>query len=462
MNYVSHNDCRASDTVRLASLISNITSLKSLVFGGITLNCKAYLSVCTLKYFDGLCNSLRLQKTWRKSEVLETAALELPKYLFSYYVKFQYNLHKYIPFYIYTCINITKLVCIVERWSEYTSAFHSASMSFQSLTKIKARAVISSMSKILTKLVVLDLEYTNIGEAAASKLADVLGQKLEQLWLKGNVLCDKGAMLILKSLQNLRTLIVLDLSYNNISCKSSDCIAAAISSNKFLQQLWLDGNNLLSRGIARIAVALKTHSRLRILSLSNNGITETAGDEISTIVDSNNQIEDLILSGNQLHSVSIFKFNKVLCNLKTLRKLDLFNTYITKDCAGELADVIRNCSNLQELFLGNNTLETTGALKVLEAAMNICTLKILALSNNRITKETANSICDVIVNNFCLTILLLGGNNLQSDGVLKIAEAVRCTEAIQLLAVCDNNVDEQTKKVIKTMSYNNPDMYLYI
>ena len=62
-------------------------------------------------------------------------------------------------------------------------------------------------------------------------------------------MCDEGTVLILKSLQNLTTLLILDLSYNHISSKSCDDITA-IDNNRLLKQLWLDGNQLLSIGIS--------------------------------------------------------------------------------------------------------------------------------------------------------------------------------------------------------------------
>ena len=88
-------------------------------------------------------------------------------------------------------------------------------------------------------LKVLDLWYNNINKEAAVELATALNcnNELEQLCLRGNVLHTDGAAVILTVLQNITTLRVLDLSYNNISSRSANGIAAVINSNNFLEQL---------------------------------------------------------------------------------------------------------------------------------------------------------------------------------------------------------------------------------
>ena len=93
-----------------------------------------------------------------------------------------------------------------------------------------------------------------------------------------------GAAVILTALQNITTLRLLDLSYNNISSRSANGIVAVINSNHFLEQLWLDGNTLMTTGVVIIGGALKKHSNFTPLSLSNNEITEDAVEGISAIV----------------------------------------------------------------------------------------------------------------------------------------------------------------------------------
>ena len=84
-------------------------------------------------------------------------------------------------------------------------------------------------------LKVLDLWYNDINKEAAVELATTLNcnNALEQLWLRGNVLGADGAAVILTALQNVTTLRVLDLSYNNISSRSANGIAAITSLSSY-------------------------------------------------------------------------------------------------------------------------------------------------------------------------------------------------------------------------------------
>ena len=456
---LSRSSCNSTMVANLASVTGSITTLEALFFGGITLSNDKYFYVC---YIDGLQNSSGSETFCNNSEKLEIVSLEMQKYLFHYYMKFSFS-WPYRPF--CTFVTIYKFLHVIDQCLKLSSISLSiVKLLHRNLSQMDSTLMAQALVPVIKKLKVLDLEYSNIGEYAAAELAIALfyNDALEQLWLRGNVLCDDGAAVILNSLQNLKTLLILDLSYNNISIESSDAIAAVINSNNSLEQLWLDGNCLLNNGVVRIADALQGHSRLKLLSLCSTGITEHVAEEISAVIKSNSGLEYLMLGGNQLQSLGVSRLSKVLCGKENLRNLNFFSNRITKESAFELANVISHCTNLEELYLGNNMLETSGALEILEAVKTICTLRVLTLSNNNITKEAASSICDVIAIHYSLSILLLGGNDLQTDGVVQIAEAVRHNEAVQLFAVFDNNVDEQTKEDIKLLFSDRPDLHLYI
>ena len=62
----------------------------------------------------------------------------------------------------------------------------------QKLLLLDSALVAATLINVIQKLTVLDLEYSNIGQHAASDLAKGLccNNILEQLWLKSNILCD--------------------------------------------------------------------------------------------------------------------------------------------------------------------------------------------------------------------------------------------------------------------------------
>ena len=333
----------------------------------------------------------------------------------------------------------------------------------QELSQLDATNMISWLP-IMKNLKALDLEQSNINEEAAFELAAALrcNNVLSQLWLRDNVLHSAGGMFILSSLQHISSLKVLDVSHNNIGYQVADRIAAVIDCNRSLEQLWLDGNALLNKGVVRLAHALKCLTTLRTLSLCDNGINDDVADELSAVITSNTHLEDLMLGSNDLHSEGICRIAQSLNKLVKLRKLDLFNNKITEHAADEIAGVISTCCTLQELYLSDNMLETAGAVNILQALKFKCKLQVLTLSNNNITEEVVDELTDVLINNNMFYVLLIGGNNLQTMAALKIAKAIKdYATGMRVLALCDNNISEKGKdEIAKKFSTTSLQLYL--
>ena len=455
---LSHNSISPIEAVHLASVVANINSLQVLILGGLVLSFK---EMFLFHLSNAIKQKILLQKiNFNDNEKLKIIFLAMWKSHFTVRIKLNYCIKSFFPrsiittqiIHFYAIQSLSTVLSIVEQ-------------SEQKLSHLDTIKVINSLFSIIKSLKVLDLEYSNIKEEAAVKLATALNcnSVLEQLWLSGNVLGTDGAAVILTSLQNITTLRVLDMSYNNISSTSADGIAAVINSNHFLEQLWLDGNMLMTKGVVIIASALKKHSNLRLLSLSNNGITEYAKDEISAIVKSNTLLEGLLLGSNQLQSIGTCEVAKSFTGIKFLHILDLTNNCINATATDKVVDGLANCTCLEQLHLGNNNLGTTGVVKICQTLKNIPILQVLSLNNNNITTEAASEICDLINTNTNLAILLLGGNDLQNNGVLQIADTVKNNNpTMQLLSLSDNNVDEQVKEDIKVMLCDQKDLELFM
>ena len=453
---LSCNNINSMEVVNLVPIIAKLNSLKVLVLGALIFDVKK-------RFCSHLCNIIKQKFLFQRkdinSEILKEMCLEMWRSQFVGRTKLN---HYVTDCFFIDVINVQMIPFYAQKLS---TALSIVEQSEKKLSQLDATNIIISLSVIIKPLIALDLGYSNINKEAAVELARALNcnNVLEQLWLRGNVLSADGAAVILSSLQNITTLRVLDLSYNNISSRSANGIAAVINSNHFLEQLWLDGNMLMTTGVVIIASALKKHSNLRLLSLSNNEITEDAVEEISAIVKSNNSLGGLLLSNNQLQFMHLSEITKSCDGINFLHILELSNNFINATAADELAVTLSSCVSLKELYLGNNNLETTGVVKIFQAIKNITILQVLSLNNNNITTEAASEICDVIIINNNLDILLLGGNYLQTSGVLQIADTVRNNnQTMQLLSLSENNVDEQVKEDIKVMLCDQCDLELFI
>ena len=442
---LSHNCISPLHIIDLVSNINKICSLQSLSLGGITLNIYENLFLSLFKRAYVFNNENDLQHT-----IVENICYEVLRMMATRDFLLNYDtLHlSYIYEYVHISYQYEDIFCnaFVNR-TEFKSIVHGAN---KKISQINSKVMISSLLIIQT-IKAINLENNNIDEEAAKILAGHLkyNNVLEQLWLKGN----KGASVILKSLCNLSTLLILDLSFNHLGSESADDIAVMIGTNCLLQQLWLDGNDLLTSGVVIIAAALKMLSGLRILSLCSNGITDDAAEEISNVITSNVFLVDLLLGNNQLQTTGVCKIAVALTKVLTLKKLDLFNNHVTPDAAEELSAILSNCTNLQQLFLSNNMLGTEGAIRIAYALRCINSLQVLTLSNNSITKFAAEVLADVLKKNVSLKIVIIGGNNIQT-GVNLIVQAAKNIATLQLLDISDNNVTEYKRNYFKNLFPN--------
>ena len=298
---LAHNCVISSKAVELTSIITQSTSLETVLLGGITLNAAECFHININEVLSkteiATCNNTISVISSNHCTFLEVVYLEMlrkqidndkkcfsnhPIYLNAKNFIFVQKLRRYFQ----CCDDINQM-----RTCEFQ----------QIVAQLEAKKMISSLY-ILEKVKVIDLEDNNIDEDASFELATALHSNnvLEQLWLRGNKLNTAGALYILNLLEHLTTLQVLDLSYNNIGSESADGIAAVIDNNPLMNQLWLDGNDLYSTGTIVICNALKKIKTLSILSLCNNGITDDAADELSAVITHNVLLEDLLLSNNQL------------------------------------------------------------------------------------------------------------------------------------------------------------------
>ena len=456
---LSCNSINPAEAVYLASVITSISQLQVLMFNSVVLNPKERFHLGVLQFYEASKQILEPPSSNRcNKEMLEIIYLEMWRLLFSDRIKFCYDIINYFP----TDLIATQVIHFYNEQNFSTQLLSIARQSEQKLSKLNATNMIICLFNTIKTLKVLDLGYSNINKEAAVELAKAINCNniLEQLWLRSNALDTDGTALILTSLQNISTLRVLDLSYNNIDSVSANGIAAVVSSNPFLEQLWLDGNKLMTSDVAVISSVLMKHSNLRLLSLSSNLITEDIGEELSAIMSSNSLLAGLFLSNNQLKSISMYENNKSLDRIKLLHILELSNNCIN---GTELAITLSTYDCLKELYLGNNNLGTTGVIKICQALKNTPLLQVLSFNSNKIKSEATNEICTVITTNTNLAILLLSDNDFQTSGILQIANTVKNENPnMQVLSLDDNNVDDQVKEEIKIMLCGQYDLELLV
>ena len=108
-------------------------------------------------------------------------------------------------------------------------------------------------------LVKLDLSWNEIKGDSAVELARCLNDNgtLEELLLAHNGFADRGAQELGEALTRNRALRVLDLAYNNASPAAACVIANALRTNGALERLRVDGNTLGAFGAQALVGALQ-------------------------------------------------------------------------------------------------------------------------------------------------------------------------------------------------------------
>ena len=318
----------------------------------------------------------------------------------------------------------------------------------------------------------LDLNYSDIGDAGATALAEVLrtNTTLNSLGLCGNPgignpsvmsLCDAlkvnttlssldlsetgisdaGVLSLVEVLKtNTSSLTSLFLSDIKISHQSLKSIAEVLRVNSTLKDLKFEGNKVGVGGTKLIAESLKANTTLKLLSLSRNNIKAKCGRLFSDSLKVNGTLESLTLAKNALGSRGAQLLSDGLRVNTSLRHLDLSWNSIGSEGAESIAETIRVNASLTSLKLKGNNIGDPGANKVSEALkVNDC-LEDLNLSCNAIGAAGAESIAEALKSKATLTILNLSFNVIGDDGAQSLCEALKKNATLTNLDVSDNNI----------------------
>jgi len=306
----------------------------------------------------------------------------------------------------------------------------------------KEAGIIASALKNISAITTLSLSENKIPGSVADDLAIAIyvNFKLERLRLADNNLQHHAAAVI-SALSQIKTLVELNLSNNNMTAKVADELSLAVESNKSLQVLRIGGNNLGSDGIIRIAQSINCLSKLRILAIDDNEITEEAADAIAVAISCNIQLEVLNLNDNLLKKGIATIANALHTNNIPLETLAVRKNQIPEEVADELAAAIKSNCLLEALNLYNNNLHDGGMIKIAQSLATLSSLKHLYIGGNKLSCKVADTIASVILANNKLETLYLNENFLGA-GVKVIANALMHISKLKSVNLNSNQIPE--------------------
>ena len=319
--------------------------------------------------------------------------------------------------------------------------------------------------KSCKSLLRFSIENNDIGDKAADDIAAVLSNnsELEQLWIGSNYFSSAGISKIMKPLETITTLKVLDLSHIKISVETAYDVAKALVESTAIEQLWLENNSIPPDGLFAILFALLKCLNLTVISLRGNVSNEqrAAFTAVCTLIYTHVAIQHIYLGKYAIHDAGVSMIELALRNVSHLHTLDLSNTNITEVSVDSIVKVITSSSQLQQLFLGDNKLCSSGAIKIVTALQCSHAIQVLGLSHNHITREAAGEISTAVSSMPYLSTLMLDGNELKVDGVCTIIEGVQELNWLMILSVTDN-VNSEEEEFLRESFADNTKFKLYM
>ena len=275
--------------------------------------------------------------------------------------------------------------------------------------------------KNITSLLHINLNGNNISNQAAEFLSAGINNNvyLQQLELANCNLREEGLRSICFAIRE-RNLLSLNLNCNCITDKVAGDLAHIISNRKCLEDLHMKKCSLKSYGIHLLNGGLAAIKSLKLLDLSYNKMTNTSVD-LAAVLYANSDLEHLNLSNCEFQELTLIEVVKA--NFLNLKVFNVSGNHISDSVAHQMQALISNAASLQHLSVSNCSLKEQGITEVMESINS--SLRHLDISLNMITDEAAKCVATVIVKSAELEYLDLSYCGLQNKGFSLILEAIK-------------------------------------
>ncbi|XP_061133479.1 NACHT, LRR and PYD domains-containing protein 12-like isoform X1 [Syngnathus typhle] len=287
------------------------------------------------------------------------------------------------------------------------------------------------------------LWYCNLSKKSCEALASVLSSpcSLRELDLGFNDLCDDGLEALAAGLAKPQcTLQVLRLRRCKLSKKSCEALASVLISSRTLMHLDLSFNDLYNDGLEALAAGLaKPQCTLQVLRLWGCKLRKKSCEALASVLSSSRTLRHLDLNGNDLSDDGLEALAAGLAKPQcTLQVLWLYRCQLSKKSCEALASVLSSSRTLRHLDLNGNDLSDDG-LEALAAglAKPQCTLQVLWLERCNIGTRGCVSLAKALQSNPShLQQLNLGDNDIGEEGKRALEEVQtdsRCSLKIEWL-----------------------------
>ena len=304
----------------------------------------------------------------------------------------------------------------------------------------------------LKYLLKLDISYNKIGSDGANAIADVLNHccHLEELIVSHNNLKEEGAYSIARSLCHFsHSLRKLDVSYNKIESAGCKTIAKSLLHCVKLRELNISFNTMNIDSAIALAEVLK-NCDLYKFDISYNNIGNDGSNVIAAALNNCTQLEELNISTNHIGEDGASVLACTIFNYEhCLRKLGISNNSIGSNGANAIADALKHCTHLEELAISHNTIRNEGACIIANTFKQYAkTLYKVNMSNNHISSEGCKYIAEVLKQCVNLKELDLSYNFLNDSDAIVLSRALRNCTSLSKLNIRGNTIGSDAYNLI--------------
>lgn len=312
---------------------------------------------------------------------------------------------------------------------------YSKKLKFAKKMEILMDALKSMPMQELTKL---DLSNKSINSCDVAALTEVLSSMtgLKTFNLRSNSVGEKTNNLV-KVLLGIKTLIHLDLSFNNMGTTAVKEFANN-TSELHLKYLNLSFNEIRDEGAIAIAKALPFMPALTCLNLSSNLFGDEGAIALANALPSTKKLTRLFLYNNHIDDAGARAIVEALP--PALTKLDLSENIISDDGAAVIAQALPSMKALTILFLDSNHIGDDGAAALAHVLLSTNKLTVLGLSYNQICDEGAIAFARVLPSVTRLTFLNLEFNQI-GDEALKALSKSKSKLKFKFKLELENQID---------------------
>ena len=275
--------------------------------------------------------------------------------------------------------------------------------------------------------------------------------------LEGVVLCDEGAVALVKALDPplaasewLPPLDTLNVTRASIQVRGAQALANALCTHTLLTRLDMSENPIGGDGAAAVIARLAGHFRLRSLCLASCAIGRNRPDVLADAIRGPlchrgpPCLRQLSFNDNNLGAACVQLSGPVLATNGLLVELELASNHVGDDGAEALATALARNSVLARLNLSDNDISDRGAGALARALAHAASaLKELYLNNNEIGDHGASAFAELLEANLPgkvgLTILELGANNVAARGAQRLAAALGANRTLTSLSLANGN-----------------------